>query len=932
MATPLKIKDGSGNIQEMTTSDENYIAYQMGLHLAGAGTTEPGSLNKAASGTAVGSYDNTFFNEPVGTHPSTSISTGTTTTNIHQTTGTAAETNANIETPLQWVDAGGETGFKAMPSAALSAAVDRYLSTIFTGEYPGSYRIATAAPSSDWSIAINSAVTDTRTDGTSVPYHIYKRQTMTAPATKRPLYDRDGDGQNLKAMSDDQIKWSFGQRAKTRMSSTAIGTFQLRNSSQGAPTDTGTWVAKGVALDTKQTTSQGNFQSTSTLAFNTTYTRGYENAFSTNYISTTNVDYQSTKAINYTNTYEGSFANIQSESFNRPYDKAYTQDYIKSYTTGYTGTYNKVYLGTYDNTFTTDYQSTKAINYVGTYSGAFNASYTKGYDRDFSANYTTTYTGAYDTAYNKNVNYDNTFNASYVRGYGIRYDKGYAPSYETVYQSQVIRLYGATYVGPRPYDRTVYYTKTDTITYTRDPLYDGVSAYLGGSVLSYQTGYISSATTFYTGVHYYNWGVMVSPGVTYLGVPTVNQPAGSFFDLTSFSVTTPGESRPPDSFAGMTFGLYSGMPEDDAGNRWDFYAYWDGTASVQVGENSSGSPQYYPRARSVKGVAAYYIAPGTSTTRYIGGNRTVPASSFTWVQGNYLGATKYSNSTRRTHNFQRAGFYLGYYQGVKGYGRLASNTYTVYYENNAYESPNSFISPASFYTAVYDGPGYAATVNYTGVANFNANYASTFQRYYTDIYDGAAYIKNYDNTSTPYDTAYVNTYASAYNRVDNYTSSYSTDFNTNYTTAYTNTFSTNYVNTYEGAFDGAAYNTVYTGNYVTNYDKFFESSFATNYEGPTFNTNYDNQYAIDYTSTYTNTYTGLYTSDYTGAFDRAYNTVYTGNYVNTYTGDYTATYDNVFEAGYIKDYIADYLGDFSGLQIDATSETNETYTLYVRIA
>ena len=915
MATPLKIKDGSGNIQEMTTSDENYIAYQMGLHLAGAGTTEPGSLNKAASGTAVGSYDNTFFNEPVGTHPSTSISTGTTTTNIHQTTGTAAETNANIKTPLQWVDVGGEVGFKTMPSAALDAAVDRYLSTIFTGEYPGSYRIATAAPSSDWSIAINSAVTDTRTDGTSVPYHIYKRQTMTAPATKRPLYDRDGDGQNIKAMSDDQIKWSFGQRAKTRMSSTAIGTFQLRNSSQGAPTDTGTWVAKGVALDTKQTTSEGNFQSTSTLAFNTTYTRGYVNAFSTNYISTTDIDYQSTKAINYTNTYEGSFANIQSESFNRPYDKAYTQGYIKSYTTGYTGTYNKVYLGTYDNTFTTDYQSTKAINYVGTYSGAFNASYTTGYDRDFSANYTTTYTGAYDTAYNKNVNYDNTFDRLYSATYvqTSTFTQGYIGTYSIVYTRGDIALYTNTYEGTRSYEGIRSYLGSYTGTYTRNITYTRLlqNTYTGPAT-NYNTNYAAAGTSTFIGVHFYNWGV-----------ETVYW-QGSNGNILYFPATATA------AVGTMTFGAgYDGAPEDDAGNRWDFYAYWDGVRDLGIGSQQVGS--FPPVSR---GLAVAQYSPDDAAPMPTGGLKQF-LNPNQWAQGTYVREYRFSNSTRQNRYFVKLGFYIGFYQGTKGYASSTTNNYTTTYVKDDYASTGNvgYVGPNLNYDIVYSSSYYASTSTFvSGALNFNANYANVYDGDYTKTYDGAVYVVPYNRDLSGYDTAYTNTYASAYNRVDDYTTAYSTAFNTNYTTAYTNTFSTNYVNTYEGAFDGAAYNTVYTGNYVTNYDNFFESSFATNYEGATFNTNYDTEYAINYTSVYTNTYTGLYTSDYTGAFDRAYNTVYTGNYVNTYTGDYTATYDNVFEAGYIKDYIADYIGDFSGLQIDATSETNETYTLYVRIA
>tara|TARA_R110000823_G_scaffold12573_10_gene42231 strand:+ start:279 stop:3026 length:2748 start_codon:yes stop_codon:yes gene_type:complete len=915
MATPLKIKDGSGNIQEMTTSDENYIAYQMGLHLAGAGTTEPGSLNKAASGTAVGSYDNTFFNEPVGTHPSTSISTGTTTTNIHQTTGTAAETNANIKTPLQWVDAGGETGFKTMPSAALDAAVDRYLSTIFTGEYPGSYRIATAAPSSDWSIAINSAVTDTRTDGTSVPYHIYKRQTMTAPATKRPLYDRDGDGQNLKAMSDDQIKWSFGQRAKTRMSSTAIGTFQLRNSSQGAPTDTGTWVAKGVALDTKQTTSQGNFQTTSTVSFNTTYTRGYENAFSTNYISTTDVDYQSIKGINYTNTYEGSFATSQVENFDAPYVSSYTADYVGNYTTAYTGDYNQVYLGTYDNTFTTDYQSTSNIDYIGTYSGAFNATYTTAYDISFATNYTTTYTGVFSAAYNKDVSYDgpNPFATLYTTDYGIRYSSEFQNNYSNVYQQTYTGLYTRDYVSTIGYQLTLYYIGTYDTNYQANLDYVGVGTFLGSNS-NYANDYVSQGSVYYTGIHFYNWGVA---SAYFSNSGTLWLPALGNANGMTFANTSTNEH-------------YDGQPESDAGNRWDFYAYWDGIRDIAIGMTAVPA-QWAPVPRAVK------ISQGSEGPDAGAAFHPTAAPSSNWVARTYVAEYRYSNSVRTTPYFQQMGYYMGYYQGSSFYASVSDTTFTGYYINPIYVSSQTF-QTFPVYTQVYDGASFTVDIVYSKfvyfATGFQGDYIADYLIDYQVFYEGG-----YDNTSItlspaniPYQESYVTNYDTLYNRVDDYSTDYSTDFNANYTTDYVSTFTADYINTYEGAFDGVAYNTIYTGNYVTNYDNSFETSFAIDYEGATFNATYDRDFTTNYDTLYVNTYTGLYTSEYIGAFDQAYTTDYTGNYVSTYTGDYTATYDIVFEAGYIKDYIADYIGDFSGLQIDATSETNETYTLYVRIS
>ena len=920
MSTPLKIKDGSGNIQEMTTSDENYIAYQMGLHLAGAGTTEPGSLNKAASGTAVGSYDNTFFNEPVGTHPSTSISTGTTTTNIHQTTGTAAETNANIKTPLQWVDAGGETGFKTMPSAALDAAVDRYLSTIFTGEYPGSYRIATAAPSSDWSIAINAAVTDTRTDGTSIPYHIYKRQTMTAPTTKRPLYDRDGDGINIKAMSDDQIKWSFGQRAKTRMSSTAIGTFQLRNSAQGAPTDTGTWVAKGVALDTKQTTSQGNFQTTSTVSFNTTYTRGYENAFSTNYISTTDVDYQSTKAVNYTRLYENVFATSQSENFDAPYVSSYTADYVGNYTAAYTGDYNKVYLGTYDNTFTTDYQSASNIDYIGTYSGAFNATYTTAYDISFTTNYTTAYTGVFTGVYNLDLNYANEFQASYLKGYGIRYntdfistkdigyDKAFSSAYNTVY-SRTVQYTSAVNYDPN-------YSRAFNLDYTGIPQYLGTGNFTGGSTNyvgpAYEGG--TSSTNYYTGVHFYNWGNATAffyPGGSSMGG------AGANANGMTFAVI-------PQS--GLSENQYAGPPEDDAGNRWDFYAYWDGT--VDVGAGSIAAGLYPPISRGTA------IKLNDTSETYRG-----PESE--WTAETYVHQTKFSNSTRNNNYFTSIGFYMGYYQSTKGYEAVVNNIayFSGTFSTSTYSGPQNFAGSSTVYNrAVYDtdyiGPTFTQSSNFAGEVTFAANYTTDYINTYTRTYTGGTYTGGYDSGtfSQTYQSAYVTSYDTLYNRVDNYSTDYSSEFNTNYTTDYVSTFTADYITTYEGAFESVAYNTIYTGNYVTNYDNSFETSFAIDYEGPTFNATYDRDFTTNYDTSYVNTYTGLYTSEYTGDFGQAYTSDYTGNYITTYEGNYESTYDNVFEAGYIKEYIVEYIGDFSGLQIDAASETNETYILYVRIA
>ena len=73
------------------------------------------------------------------------------------------------------------------------------------------------------------------------------------PVVARPVttvYDGSSfDG--FKEMTDAQIKYTLGQRAKTlRSTAGAIGAYQLRSGSQGAPILAGTWVARGSAQNT----------------------------------------------------------------------------------------------------------------------------------------------------------------------------------------------------------------------------------------------------------------------------------------------------------------------------------------------------------------------------------------------------------------------------------------------------------------------------------------------------------------------------------------------------------------------------------------------------------------------------------------------------------------------------------------------------------
>ena len=361
MATPLKIRDVSGNIQELTTAEENYIAYQIGLHLAADSANGVGGITTNSSHTSIGTYTNTFFNEPVGTHPETSITSGSSLTTLYQNQGTAAETDSDVELPMMWIDAGGETGFKQMPSADLDAAVDRYLSTIFTGDYPGAFKLASAAPGVDYSVWLSTVFTDTRTDGTSVAYNIYRRDvnSISPPAAVRPMYVRDDGGfDGIQAMTDRQIKYSFGQRAKTRIGTSKIGTYQLRSAAAGAPTDPGTWISAGAATDTKQTTSQQDFTTVFTAQYATTYTKAYTRTYTGDYLR----------------TYTGNYVNV----------------YTGAYNTVYTGNYLRTFVGNYTRAFAGSY----ARAFGGVTGGVFNPS-PSNFNAYFARNYTNTYVGTY---------------------------------------------------------------------------------------------------------------------------------------------------------------------------------------------------------------------------------------------------------------------------------------------------------------------------------------------------------------------------------------------------------------------------------------------------------------------------------------------------------------------------------------------------------
>jgi hypothetical protein len=477
----LKIDDTDGNLKKITATEENYLAYRAGLQLAAAGTSEVASLN-SSSGTTVGTYTDTQFDQAVGTHPGSSLTTTTTNTTIYQTTGTAPENIANFVKPVLWDQDPGD--IEALNDTQLSTAVDRLIATIFTNDYPGSYQLGSSAPSGDYTAHLSNIFTDNRTDGTTVNYSVYKRQTMTEPTVVKTV-KLEGTNADLKGMSNTEIQVTFGQRAKTRIMSTGIGTYQLRSSAAGVPTDPGTWVAKGTATDTKQQTADADYTRDSTRVSTRDSTQNFTRISTTDYIS------------NYVNDYIGNYVNE-----NTNYDAAaFTEDYIGNYD----GTLGPEFVGNYDGaTFEGNYAAAYAldVNYVATYGGfaaysgpvyqgggayssgpgAFAGTYLS--DADTFTTSVATYEGNYSDGRGSNL-FINLFEGIYTgapfdgASYSgiVYYLTNYAGDYEATYEGNYLSTFDGNYLG-------------DYVpTYIGDADYEG----------NYEAGYQNEYTGDYTG-------------------------------------------------------------------------------------------------------------------------------------------------------------------------------------------------------------------------------------------------------------------------------------------------------------------------------------------------------------------------------------------------------------------------------------------------
>ena len=364
MSVPIKLSDTNGNLKEMTTTEEAYLSYQAGLHLAAQAQTAVAALTTSnSSSTNIGTYSNTFFNQAIGTHPGSGISTGTTNTVLYQKSGTPATNGGDFHRPITWDD--DNTATDEFTDANMNTLLARLSAVVFANNYPGTYKLASSTPGSDYDEHLADVFTDTQaSNGSTITHSIWQRQTMTAPTAVRPVKIKNDSSSfdGLQEMDDAEIKHTFGTwlRKYTMAAANNIGAYQLRSSASGVPSATGTWQAQGTATDTKKTTSDVNYSAAYSGAYAGTYSADYSGT----YAGTYSADYINPDGANFQRVRHIPGYNVASQTYVANFlgPATFTGNYVGNYTGAYTGNY----VGNYTGAYTGNYAGETIGSGVGT--------------------------------------------------------------------------------------------------------------------------------------------------------------------------------------------------------------------------------------------------------------------------------------------------------------------------------------------------------------------------------------------------------------------------------------------------------------------------------------------------------------------------------------------------------------------------------------
>jgi hypothetical protein len=281
---PTILRGIGADLKAMPSSEESWYASTGGevdlLDHASDSARYYGALTTSSTdAVAIGSYTDTFYNESIGTHPGSSLSVGSTTTTLYQYSDSSDVFANNFGVVA--LDSSGD--IFEMDSSSVLLLGERLLESNLLNERRGNFRISSSSPSADWELYESSIFTDTKTNG-NTDYNLYRKSADPSVSSTLDFYpmqlvDSDASTADIQEVSLEKAKRIGSQAIVHARQLTGLGDYLLLPSSQ-TPTgngETGTWVSRGTAVDTRNTTENLQYttaQYTSAF-FSSQYTRQY---------------------------------------------------------------------------------------------------------------------------------------------------------------------------------------------------------------------------------------------------------------------------------------------------------------------------------------------------------------------------------------------------------------------------------------------------------------------------------------------------------------------------------------------------------------------------------------------------------------------------------------------------------------------------------
>ncbi len=354
---PTILRGTGADLKAMPSSEESWYASAGGevdlLDHASDSARYYGALTTSSTdAVSIGSYTDTFYNEPVGTHPGSSLSVGSTTTTLYQYSDSSDVFANNFGVVA--LDSSGD--IFEMDSSSIFLLGERLLESNLLNEHRGNFRIGSSSPSADWELYESGIFSDTKTNGTT-DYNLYRKSADPSVSATLDFYpmqlvDSDASTADIQEVSLEKAKRIGSQAIVHARQLTGLGDYLLLPSSQtpAGNGETGTWVSRGTAVDTRNTTENLQYTSSqyTTAFFTSQFTRQYTGQY-------TGISYADIP---------GTFTGLRAAQF------AGTRDFSGQYVGQ--RTFSDQYGGsrTYSGSYTGERNFTTSSDFIGTRDGA----------------------------------------------------------------------------------------------------------------------------------------------------------------------------------------------------------------------------------------------------------------------------------------------------------------------------------------------------------------------------------------------------------------------------------------------------------------------------------------------------------------------------------------------------------------------------------